>query len=69
MKQAVQKAEANRGIEQIYLTVVSTNESAKKLYQSMGFKRYGVDKQALKLDNNVYLDEDLMVLDIKERIG
>ena len=48
-------------IEQINLTVVSKNEAAKHLYISMGFKHYGTEPRAVK-DENVYLDEDLMVL-------
>jgi len=49
-------------IEQIQLNVVSTNKSAKQLYEAMGFKLYGVEKQAIKLGKEHYLDEDLMVL-------
>ena len=48
-------------IEQIYLTVVTTNDPAKRLYSSLGFKLSGKDKRAIKLDN-AYFDEDLMVL-------
>lgn len=49
------------GLEQIHLTVVSSNESAKRLYLSLGFEVYGVEPNALKFDGH-YFDEDLMIL-------
>ncbi|OPG15466.1 GNAT family N-acetyltransferase [Ferroacidibacillus organovorans] len=49
------------GLEQIHLTVVSNNESAKRLYTTLGFEVYGVEPHALKFDGH-YFDEDLMVL-------
>jgi ribosomal protein S18 acetylase RimI-like enzyme len=61
MIEAIKKAKEIKGIEQIYLTVVSINEPAKKLYNSLGFETYGIDKKALKIDNT-YFDEELMVL-------
>lgn len=53
------------GLEQLHLAVVSTNEGAKRLYQSIGFKTYGVEPNALK-DDGKYYDEDLMVLFLNE---
>ncbi|KOP67245.1 acetyltransferase [Bacillus sp. FJAT-18019] len=47
------------GLEQINLAVVSTNEAAKYLYKSNGFETYGIERNALKF-NNQYFDEDLM---------
>lgn len=49
------------GMEQINLTVVSTNLSAKKIYSDLGFEVFGTEKKAMKYDNQYY-DEDLMVL-------
>ena len=57
----IDRAKKEEGIEQIHLTVISTNHTAKKLYQSLGFKTYGIEPKALK-DNDQYYDEDLMVL-------
>lgn len=59
----IRRAKTFDGLEQINLTVVSENNSAKKLYQSLGFEVYGVERNALKF-NGQYLDEDLMVLKI-----
>jgi len=61
MLEAVKVANQLKGIEQVYLSVVSSNKPAKKLYQSIGFKIYGLDKRAMKIDD-VYFDEELMVL-------
>ncbi|MGM0834747.1 MAG: N-acetyltransferase family protein [Bacillota bacterium] len=61
MKEALEQAKSLEEIQQVYLTVSSGNEPAKKLYQSLGFETYGKDKRAMVV-NGSYLDEDLMVL-------
>jgi ribosomal protein S18 acetylase RimI-like enzyme len=61
MVEAIKMANQLEGIEQVYLSVVSSNEPAKRLYQSIGFKIYGLDKRAIKIDDG-YFDEELMVL-------
>ncbi|MFC4322004.1 GNAT family N-acetyltransferase [Litchfieldia salsa] len=57
----IEQANNINSIEQIYLTVVTTNVSAKKLYASCGFEVFGEEKRALKF-NNTYYDEEHMVL-------
>ncbi|HEV7821297.1 MAG TPA: GNAT family N-acetyltransferase [Burkholderiales bacterium] len=47
-------------VEMVQLTVVSENESARRLYRAMGFVEYGYEKNALKY-NGRYYDEVLMV--------
>ena len=64
MNEAINQARNLEGIEQIYLTVVSSNSAAKRLYSSLGFEVYGTEKRALKIDQT-YFDEDLMVLFLK----
>jgi RimJ/RimL family protein N-acetyltransferase len=59
----IRKAKNCNGLEQINLTVVSENEIAKKLYSSLGFEVFGVERNSLKF-NGQYFDEDLMVLKI-----
>lgn len=61
MVEAIRKTNDLEGIEQVHLTVVTTNESAKKLYSYFGFELFGREKRALKLDQ-AYFDEDHMVL-------
>lgn len=61
MKTAIRKAEELDRIEQLHLTVTASNEPAKRLYTSLGFKVYGLDKKALRV-GDTYYDEELMVL-------
>ena len=61
VKTAIQQAAELSSVEQIHLTVTSSNEPAKKLYASLGFEPYGVEKNALRIDGTYY-DEELMVL-------
>jgi ribosomal protein S18 acetylase RimI-like enzyme len=63
MIELIRKVKKCDGVEQINLTVVSENDSAKKLYKSLGFEVYGIERKALKF-NGQYFDEDLMVLNI-----
>ncbi len=49
------------GIEQIHLGVVTTNVAARHLYETLGFRAYGVELHALK-DGERYLDEAFMSL-------
>lgn len=58
---ALEKAKEIGGIEQIYLAVESTNEPAKRLYSSFGFEVFGKDIRAMKIEDNYY-DEEHMVL-------
>ncbi|MGR3764354.1 N-acetyltransferase family protein [Rossellomorea sp. NS-SX7] len=61
MVKAISKARELEALEQLNLTVVTTNDSAKKLYTSMGFTSFGLEKRALKYKGE-YLDEEYMVL-------
>ncbi|WP_088102966.1 GNAT family N-acetyltransferase [Halalkalibacter urbisdiaboli] len=61
ISKVIEKAYNLESIEQIYLTVVTTNVPAKKLYTSSGFEVIGKEKRALKFDNTYY-DEEHMVL-------
>jgi ribosomal protein S18 acetylase RimI-like enzyme len=50
---------ARHHVELIQLTVVRNNEQARRLYTSLGFLDYGLEKNALKQDGRYY-DEVLM---------
>ena len=63
MIELMKEAKNCDGLEQLNLTVVSENNLAKKLYKSLGFEVYGIEKKALKF-NGQYFDEDLMVINI-----
>jgi len=66
MIELLKQAKKFDGLEQIKLTIVSNNSIAKKLYQSLGFEVYGIERNALKY-NDEYFDEDLMVLIFNEK--
>jgi ribosomal protein S18 acetylase RimI-like enzyme len=61
MEKAILKARELKELEQINLTVVTTNYSAKGLYSLLGFISFGVEKRALKYRGE-YFDEEYMVL-------
>lgn len=48
------------GIEQMTLSVVSSNLAAVKTYVKLGFERYGLNRKSIKYDGEYY-DQDLMV--------
>jgi RimJ/RimL family protein N-acetyltransferase len=48
-------------VEKINLTVVSTNDRAIKLYEKVGFKSFGLEHHAMKIDDT-YVDEIYMSL-------
>jgi RimJ/RimL family protein N-acetyltransferase len=55
-------------VEMVQLTVVSENETARRLYSAMGFVEYGLEKRALKQDGRYY-DEVLMVRFLDEALS
>ena len=61
VKEAIETAKQIVGIEQILLSVVTSNDAAKHLYLSLGFEIYGKEKHALKIGDS-YLDEEHMCL-------
>jgi ribosomal protein S18 acetylase RimI-like enzyme len=61
MSELINLANKCDGLEQVYLTVISNNNAAKRLYKNVGFVIYGTERNALKTGDQ-YWDEDLMVL-------
>ncbi|SFA86891.1 MULTISPECIES: GNAT family N-acetyltransferase [unclassified Bacillus (in: firmicutes)] len=62
---AISKAQSLVGIKQIHLGVTSSNETAKKLYTSLGFTIYGREINSLKIEDQ-FFDLELMVLFLKK---
>ncbi|HEO1363237.1 TPA: GNAT family N-acetyltransferase, partial [Legionella pneumophila] len=52
-------------VTQLHLTCVVSNFVARAFYQKQGFRIYGTEPKALKI-NDTFYDEYLMVLDFKE---
>ncbi|TDL31397.1 GNAT family N-acetyltransferase [Jeotgalibacillus sp. S-D1] len=63
MEAAIEKAKEIDGLSHLLLTVVQSNQQAKKLYSSLGFVSFGIEKKALKL-NGEYIDEEYMQLEL-----
>lgn len=57
---AIERAKES-GVEQVQLSVCTQNSRAQTLYLSLGFVIYGREMRALKIGDE-YFDEDLMVL-------
>ncbi|MHC5226798.1 GNAT family N-acetyltransferase [Enterococcus sp. LJL99] len=55
---------AIEGLEQVNLTLNSTNRAVIKLYTEFGFENLGYKKNALKFKNDYY-NENWMVLKLK----
>ncbi len=61
MAEAIARAQAVPGLEQLHLAVTTRNTEARSLYASLGFETYGLERHALKLGDR-YIDEELMAL-------
>jgi RimJ/RimL family protein N-acetyltransferase len=64
LTEALKKARTIEAIEKINLAVMASNLKAKKLYTKLGFKTYGIEEKAMKI-NGVYYDDEHMVLHLK----
>jgi ribosomal protein S18 acetylase RimI-like enzyme len=54
---------ARQRVELLQLAVVSDNDAARRLYASLGFIEYGIERKALKQEGRYY-DEVLMAKDL-----
>ncbi|WP_336787167.1 GNAT family N-acetyltransferase [Paenibacillus sp. MMO-177] len=64
LTELINKASNLDGLEQINLNVISDNAAAKALYASCGFKVFGIERNAMKSQEQ-YWDEENMVLWLK----
>ncbi|MBO0600046.1 GNAT family N-acetyltransferase [Sporosarcina sp. E16_3] len=62
LTEAINKAKTIETIEKLNLTVVTTNEKAKKLYTKLGFKVIGLEEKALKISGKYYNEEFLSLM-------
>ena len=68
MRMLLERAAQVEGIEQIMLSVVTTQDAAVRLYGSLGFESFGCERCALKIGDR-YLDEENMVLFVKRPVS
>jgi GNAT superfamily N-acetyltransferase len=57
----IERAKQGDGLRQIYLTLIATNNRAKNLYASEGFELFSLEKEAIKMAENEYVDEASMI--------
>ena len=64
--EALNRASGMDGLEIVALKVNAGNESACRLYRSLGFASYGVERRAMKVADR-YVDFDCMEIALAER--
>ncbi len=64
LQDLIQRARHVEGLDQLRLAVVTENTAAINLYQSVGFRLYGIEPSALKSGDRTW-DEALMALVLK----
>lgn len=52
-------------LEEVQLSVAVSQEAARTLYASLGFKSYGLERQALRIGDH-FVDEDYMALNLRK---
>lgn len=62
LEATIEHAKTWPGVEKMNLTVVATNTPAIRLYEKAGFKTFGLEHHAMKVDNK-YVDELYMSLE------
>jgi ribosomal protein S18 acetylase RimI-like enzyme len=65
MKALLERAAAIAGLEQVLLSVTSTQTAALALYRSLGFDSFGTEPRALNISGE-FIDEHYLVLRLKE---
>jgi len=61
MTTLLDRARNIQGVEQIVLSVTTTQTAATALYRSLGFQSFGLEQRALKIGDR-YVDEEYFVL-------
>lgn len=67
LEETVRRARLLPSMEQINLTVISTNLVAKRQYEKLGFRSFAFERNAIKY-GNIYYDEEQMVLFLNESV-
>jgi ribosomal protein S18 acetylase RimI-like enzyme len=64
MQAVLERAAKIDGVEQILISVTTTQTAAVALYRSLGFVTWGHEERALKVGNR-YIDEEYMILPLR----
>lgn len=66
LSELIRRTKTISGLEQLLLVVAATQDKARRLYESLGFTKYGVEPRSLKVGDQ-YIDDELMVLYLQRR--
>ncbi len=61
LQAAIERARQGEGLKQIVLTLIANNHRAKNLYLSEGFEVFSFEKQAIRMSEELFVDENAMV--------
>ncbi|MFD2574217.1 GNAT family N-acetyltransferase [Spirosoma soli] len=61
LEETIRRARLLPAMEQINLTVITTNTVAKRQYEKVGFRSFALERNAIK-DGDTYYDEEQMAL-------
>jgi ribosomal protein S18 acetylase RimI-like enzyme len=61
LTEIVRRVKMIEGLEQVMLVVAATQDKPRRLYESLGFRKYGLEPRSLKIGAE-YIDDELMVL-------
>ena len=65
LRRVIEAARSQPGLEQLVLTVTDTNVAARTLYENLGFRSFGVEPRAIRVNdgvNDIYYDKNHMIL-------
>jgi ribosomal protein S18 acetylase RimI-like enzyme len=65
MEAVLKRSAAIEGVEQVLLSVATTQAAASALYRALGFQSFGCEPRALKVGER-FIDEEYMVLRLKK---
>jgi ribosomal protein S18 acetylase RimI-like enzyme len=65
MQAAIERAKAIDGLDMVMLTVAVDQLAPRKLYESLGFRSFGVEPKGIKIGNQHH-DEEHMVLEFSK---
>jgi RimJ/RimL family protein N-acetyltransferase len=61
LEEAIRAAKAMPGVRSVSLSVIVTNQAARRLYLSAGFRPYGLEPHSLKVGDHYYDEEHLLL--------
>jgi ribosomal protein S18 acetylase RimI-like enzyme len=68
LQTVLERASAIEGVEQLLISVATTQIAATQLYRSLGFETFGREPRALKVGGH-YIDEEHMVLRLERAVA